>query len=167
MDKKKVIAKRFAKHTAFSLVGTATDCLVLWVFSHFILNGTYVGECIASPAISFECGNIVNFLISAYIVWPDRLKGKSRKSRAKYFAAYNLSYTTVFFLKLGLLMFFEWLTGWDVVICNILTLMLAGIVNFEINDLVIFKNRKKPAIYEESGFSPDDFTPVPDIDSES
>ncbi|MCQ2184522.1 MAG: GtrA family protein [Bacteroidales bacterium] len=143
MDKKSVIAKRFAKHTTFSLFGTATDTLVLWIFSHFILEGTYVGENVISPAISFECGNIVNFLISSCIVWPDRMKGKSRKSKYKHFLAYNLSYTSVFFLKMGLLQFFIWITrGWDVVVCNIFALMVAGIANFVINDLVIFKNKK-------------------------
>lgn len=142
-DKKIDVLKRFAKHTVFSLFGTGTDTLVLWLVSHFILNGSYTGQYIISPIISFECGNIVNFIVSSRLVWRERMLGASFKSHCRHFLAYNLSYTAVLLIKTGLLLLFESITGWDVVICNILALMFAGIINFIMNDKVIFSNGKE------------------------
>ena len=44
--------KRLGKHTAVSLLGTATDTLVLWFLSSVVFK-SYVGEYIISPIISF------------------------------------------------------------------------------------------------------------------
>jgi len=142
MDKQKVKRTflRFTKHTLFSLIGTATDTLVLWLCSNFIFSG-YAGENILSPAISFECANIVNFIVSSRLVWPERMAGKRFKEYLRRFIGYNMSYTTVFFLKMGILLAIQTITKWDVVLCNLIALMIAGIVNFVMNDKVIFKNR--------------------------
>ena len=137
------VLKRLAKHTCFSLFGTATDTLVLWIFSHFILEGMgYVGICIISPVISFECGNMVNFLMSSCLVWKDRMAGKPARSYWKYILAFNLSYTSVFFLKTALLLGIQALTKWDVVWCNIIALTLAGMLNFVLNEKVIFRKKR-------------------------
>lgn len=129
------------KHSVFSLAGTATDTLVLWLCSDFLFNG-YAGEYLLSPAISFECGNIVNFLVSSRFVWRDRMKGKRFSSYVKRFIGYNFSYTSVFFLKMALLLSIQLLTKWDVVICNLLALAIAGVANFFMNEKVIFRNKK-------------------------
>lgn len=134
---------RFCKHTAFSLFGTGTDMLVVWICSHYILKGSYVGESVLSPIISFECANIVNFLISSHWVWGDKMKGKSLKSYFKHFLAYNASYTTVLLLRLGFIQLLKLTVDWDMVICNFIAMTFAGIVNFIMNDRVIFRNRKK------------------------
>jgi len=36
----------------------------------------------------------------------------------------------------------ERLTGWDVVICNLLAMGVSGVLNFIINNLIIFKKGK-------------------------
>lgn len=132
--------KRFSKHALYSLIGTATDTLVLWICSDFLFKG-YAGENILSPAISFECGNIVNFIVSSKLVWRDRMFGKKFSSYFKRFLGYNLSYTSIFFLKMVLLLVIQFITKWDVVVCNLIALAIAGVANFFMNDKVIFRNK--------------------------
>lgn len=141
-QEKKEMFIRFVKQTLFSLLGTATDTLVLWIFSHFILNG-YAGEYIISPIISFECANVVNFFICSRWVWGERTRDFSRSTIFKRFIGFNLSYSGSFLLKLGLIQLIKLLLGWDVVWCNLIALMISGLVNFVMNEKVIF--RKKAA----------------------
>ncbi len=130
--------KRLAKHTLFSLLGTATDTLVLWFLSSLVFK-SYVGEYIISPIISFECATLVNFLSSSKLVWKDRMKGLSLGSYFKHFLGFNASYAGVFLLKMALLLCLERLSGWDVVWCNLIAVTICGFINFFMNEKVIFR----------------------------
>lgn len=132
---------RFAKHTVFSFAGSATDTLVLWVTSHFLFNG-YAMENILAPFISFECANVVNFIISSKFVFGDRNEDLPFRTILKRFVEFNLSYTTTFFVKMLLLLPIQAITKWDVVICNLIALGITGIMNYFMNDKVIFKSKK-------------------------
>ena len=130
--------KRLAKHTLFSLLGTATDTLELWFLSSLVFK-SYVGEYIISPIISFECATLVNFLSSSKLVWKDRMKGLSLGSYFKHFLGFNASYAGVFLLKMALLLGLERLSGWDVVWCNLIAVTICGFINFFMNEKVIFR----------------------------
>ena len=132
--------KRLAKHTLFSLLGTATDTLVLWFLSSLVFK-SYVGEYIISPIISFECATLVNFLSSSKLVWRDRMKGQSLGSYFKHFLGFNASYAGVFLLKMILLLGLERISGWDVVWCNLIAVTICGFINFFMNEKVIFKSK--------------------------
>ena len=134
--------KRLGKHTLFSLLGTATDTLVLWFFSSVVFK-SYVGEYVISPLISFECATLVNFLSSSKLVWRDRMAGQSFVSYLKHFLKFNASYAGVFFLKMILLLGLERLTRWDVVWCNLIAVTICGFINFFMNEKVIFKDTSK------------------------
>lgn len=134
--------KRLGKHTAVSLLGTATDTLVLWFLSSVVFK-SYVGEYIVSPIISFECATLVNFLSSSKLVWRDRMQGENLKSYLKHFLKFNASYAGVFFLKMMLLLGLERLTRWDVVWCNLIAVTICGFINFFMNEKVIFKDTPK------------------------
>ena len=134
--------KRLGKHTAVSLLGTATDTLVLWFLSSIVFK-SYVGEYIVSPIISFECATLVNFLSSSKLVWRDRMQGENLKSYLKHFLKFNASYAGVFFLKMLLLLGLERLTRWDVVWCNLIAVTICGFINFFMNEKVIFKDTPK------------------------
>lgn len=131
---------RLGKHSLFSLGGTLTDTLVLWICSDLFFDG-YVLENVVSPCISFECANVVNFFLSSRIVFRDRSRGLSHRVLFRKFIAYNLTYTTTFFLKMPVLLSFQWLTQWDIVWCNLIALCIIGFVNFFMNDKMIFRNR--------------------------
>ena len=133
---------RYAKFAGTSVVGSIVDTLVLWVLSDLIFTRGYWGEYIISPLISFQCAVTVNYMISYFYVWKDRTRKRSDTSIRRFFrlyGAYNLSSSVVFLFRLGALLLIERFFGWDVVICNLVAMCFTGIINFAINNLVIFK----------------------------
>ena len=132
------ILVRFLKYSGTSLVGTLVDTLVLWVLSDLVFTKGYWGEYVVSPAISFQCAVITNFLISYFYVWKDREKTRNPFLTFLY---YDISCTAVFLLRLGFLLLVERIFGWDVVICNLVAMCVTGIINFIMNNQVIFRKR--------------------------
>lgn len=137
---KELIVKRFPKFFAGNLLGTAIDTLVLWLFSHFVFHG-YIGQVIISPVISFECAVMTNYVFSYFVTWKDRISQVSTRSFFRRFVGYNATCTGAFILKMGVLMLIQWLTKWDVVICNLLALCVSGVVNFLMDNFVVFKKK--------------------------
>lgn len=136
---------RYAKFAGTSVVGSIVDTLVLWLLSDLIFTRGYWGEYIISPLISFQCAVAVNYMISYFYVWKDRTRKRSDASIRRFFrlyGAYNLSSSVVFLFRLGALLLIERSFGWDVVICNLVAMCFTGIINFAINNLVIFKKKK-------------------------
>jgi len=136
--------KKLLKYSATTLVGTATDTLVLWVFSHFIFH-TYTLRYVVSPIISFECAVLVNFLFAYFFVWKSRITTRNVHSFFKHYLPFNLSASGIFIVKLGLLLVIERLTGWIPILCNIIALTITGFGNFAVNEFVIFKVKNSNA----------------------
>lgn len=138
MGRKVETALRIPKYVLVSAAGTVVDTAVLWLVSHHIFH-SFAGEYLLSPFISFECAVLFNFICSFFLIWKDRMEiGNARAFMSRYLL-YNLSCTMTFLLKMGLLLFFKFLFGWDVVICNLTALCVSGIVNFVMCDRVIFR----------------------------
>ena len=136
---------RYAKFAGTSVVGSIVDTLVLWLLSDLIFTRGYWGEYIISPLISFQCAVAVNYMISYFYVWKDRTRQRSDASVRRFFrlyGAYNLSSSVVFLFRLGVLLLIERFFGWDVVICNLVAMCFSGIINFIINNLLIFKKKQ-------------------------
>jgi putative flippase GtrA len=136
---------RYAKFAGTSVVGSIVDTLVLWLLSDLIFTRGYWGEYIISPLISFQCAVAVNYMISYFYVWKDRTRKRSDASVRRFFrlyGAYNLSSSVVFLFRLGALLLIERSFGWDVVICNLVAMCFTGIINFIINNLLIFKKKQ-------------------------
>ena len=136
---------RYAKFAGTSVVGSIVDTLVLWLLSDLIFTRGYWGEYIISPLISFQCAVAVNYMISYFYVWKDRTRKRSDASIRRFFrlyGAYNLSSSVVFLFRLGVLLLIERFFGWDVVICNLVAMCFSGIINFSINNLLIFKKKR-------------------------
>lgn len=129
---------RFLKYSGTSLAGTLVDTLVLWILSDLVFTKGYWGEYVVSPAISFQCAVVTNFLISYFYVWKDR---KKTRNPLLTFLYYDMSCTAVFLLRLGFLLLVERIFGWDVVICNLVAMCVTGIINFVMNNQVIFRKR--------------------------
>ena len=139
---KGLIMNRVPKFIIGNVVGTLVDTLVLWVFSHFVFDG-YLGKVIVSPVISFEFAVLVNFLLSYHFIWKDRVPQMTSRSFLRHFWPYNISCIGGFIVKMGALMLIEYLTKWDVVICNLLALCVSGTFNFAMNEFVVFRKRKE------------------------
>ena len=136
---------RYAKFAGTSAVGSVVDTLVLWLLSDLVFTKGYWGEYIISPFISFQCAVAVNFTISYFYVWKDRTRKRPDASVRRFFelfGAYDISASVVFLFRLGVLLLIERFTGWDVVICNLIAMCFSGIINFTVNNLLIFKKKK-------------------------
>ena len=136
---------RYAKFAGTSLIGSVVDTLVLWLMSDLVFTRGYWGEYIISPMISFQCAVAVNYTISYFYMWKDRTRKRPDASVRRFFrlyAAYNLSNSMVFLFRLGVLLLIERFSGWDVVFCNLTAMCFSGIINFTINNLLIFKKKK-------------------------
>ena len=142
MSDRAKLLKRFAGYFFASLLGTGVDTLVLWLCSHFLFKGSYFGRNVLSPIISFECAVLVNFCSSYFVIWRERIARFNAGSFFRHYAAYNLSCTGTFLFKLGLLQIIVLLLPFDVVICNLIALCFSGLINFALNETVIFKRRK-------------------------
>lgn len=134
---------RYLKFAGTSFVGTMVDTLVLWLLSDFVFRDGYWGQYILSPIISFQCAVVVNFTIFYFYVWRDRTREDMRRRKfLKLFLSYDLSCSSVFVIRLLLLLLIERIFGWDVVICNLVAMAFSGILNFVMNNMVIFRKRK-------------------------
>ena len=125
-------------------IGTLVDTFVLWILSDHVFTDGFWGEYIVSPVISFQCAVAVNYVILYFFVWKDRTRDRPDASVGRFFRLYlkyNLTNSTVFLLRLGLLLLVERLTGWDVVVCNLTAMLFSGILNFIIDNLLIFRKR--------------------------
>ena len=136
---------RYVKFAGTGVIGSVVDTLVLWLLSDFVFSKGYWGEYVISPLISFQCAVAVNYMISYFYVWKDRTRRRPDASARRFFklyGAYNLSSSAVFLFRLGALLLIERFTGWDVVICNLVAMCFSGIINFVINNLLIFRKKK-------------------------
>lgn len=132
---------RYLKYAGTSLIGSVVDTLVLWLISTFVLDRGYWQEYIISPFISFQCAVAVNFTISYFYVWKDRTRNAGKPRFFRLYLIYDLSNSLVFLFRLGALLLIERFTGWDVVFCNLAAMLFSGIVNFTLDNLVIFRRR--------------------------
>lgn len=133
---------RYLKFASSTLVGTAVDMLVLWICAHYLLDGSYWREYILSPFISFECAVIANFVVAYYGVWRDRVSKHTFRSFMRHYGGYNISCTGAFLVKMAALLLFESIFGWDVLWCNIAALCVSGLLNFFMNEKVVFRKKK-------------------------
>lgn len=133
---------RYVEFAASTLAGTAVDMLVLWLCSDYLFQGTYWGENIVSPCISFECAVFTNFLFAYYGVWRERISNYNARSFFRHWAGYNLSCIGAFLVKLGILLLVQYLSQWDVLICNMIALCFSGLLNFFLNERVVFSAKR-------------------------
>lgn len=138
--------KKIVKFWGSSFIGTLADTLVLLLLSH-ILSNSYIETYIVSPLISFECSVLVNFTISYFFIWKDRVIKRSKKGFFRKFLLYNLSCFGVFMIKMGFLLIIENIFGWHVVICNLVALCFSGGLNFLSNEFLVFR-KKRPLSHE-------------------
>lgn len=139
------LLKRYVKFMGTSVAGTLVDTSVLWILSDFVFTKGYWGEYFISPIISFQCAVTVNFIVSYFYVWRDRTHGRpdaGKKRIFRLFALYDLSASAVFLLRFGVLQLIGRVTGWDVVLCNLLAMCVSGIINFMVENLLIFRKGK-------------------------
>ncbi len=141
MGWKTEIAVRVPKFVLVNALGTVVDTAVLWSLSEHVFH-SYVGTYMLSPLISFEFAVFSNFCCSFFFIWKDRVEMDGIRLFFKKYLFYNLSCSMTFLLKMGFLLMFELLFGWNVVICNLAALCISGIINFSMGEWVVFRKRR-------------------------
>lgn len=134
-----------AKYLKFMLsraLGTGVDTLVLWLLSRFVFGGGYWATYVISPILSFEVAVMCNFLCSYYWIWRSRISSHSRSSFWRHFAGFNLSALAGFVVKMLFLLLFERIFGWGVVVCNLVSLCISGVLNYFLSETVVFRKRE-------------------------
>ena len=129
---------RYLEFVISRLLGTGVDTFVLWICSDFIFS-SYWGEYIVSPIISFQFAVMSNYLCSYYWIWKSRIEKKSAKVFWWHFLVFNLSSVVGFLCKMLFLLIFQRIFGWDVVICNLAALLISGILNYFLAEVVVFR----------------------------
>lgn len=124
------------------MLGTGVDTLVLWLCSDYLLSDTYWGKNILSPMISFEFAVFSNFICSYYWIWSNRIEDKNTKSFVRHFWVFNVAALSGFAIKMLFLLLFEYIFGWDVVVCNLVALCISGVLNFFIEKLFVFRKQQ-------------------------
>ena len=117
--------------------GTLLELAVVWVCSEYLFHG-YVGQYVVSPVIAFECAVVTNFVLYSRCLWYDRIKGVGMKGYLIRLLGYNVSATGVYFMRMVVIQVIGMLWHLPVVWCEIISLSLSGIINYMINDRVIF-----------------------------
>lgn len=130
---------RWAKFAASTLVGTAVDTAVLYLCAHILLDGTYWGENIVSPSISFFCATIANYIVAYLWVWKDRIRERSAADFCRRYVGYFSTCIGGFLIKMFFLQVFCLVVDWDVVILNLLALCFSGIFTFFVNEFLVFR----------------------------
>ncbi len=146
----RILIKRLGEFVVANTIGTLVDTAVLWVFASYILKGSYVGENIFSPAVSFEAAVLTNFLCSYKVIWKERITRHDRRSFWRHYIPYNLSCTGVFLLRLAFLVLAKEITGVHVVFCNLMAMCITGLLNFLLGDKLIFRKVPAPIVSDEN-----------------
>jgi len=129
---------KYLKFFISRLLGTLIETIILWVFSTYLFF-SYVGTYIVSPTISFEIVMFCNYVISYYWIWNKHIFPTKTKYFFTRLALFNISSILGFLIKMGFLLLFERLFKWDVVYCNLIALLISGIVNFLLAERLVFK----------------------------
>lgn len=160
-------ALRFLEYFLTRNIGTLADCAVLWLLAELVFKGSYVGENIISPTISFEVACVVNYTTSSLWVYNQRIDDHSMRAHIRRFFKFNLSSILGFLIKMGLLLLFDHWFGWHVVVCNLVALSISGLFNFSTSELWVFGKQKvamEDALTEEAFDISTEVDIAPDLD---
>lgn len=138
---KRELARKYVLFSLSTVAGTVVDMFVLWICSHFIFRGWYIGETVVSPTISFEFAVVANFIVASLVVWRDRVQWRPFRGLAAVFLKYNASCVAGFLFKLAILVAAQLAFHWDVLYCNLFALCFSGIFNFVMNEWVVYRKK--------------------------
>ena len=124
MGRAKTFLINQGKYACATSLGAVVEMAILWL-------------------LASEIAILVNFTTAYFFVWRDRITKRSPRSYFRHYLAFALTANILMVLKVALALFFKDLFRWDVVICDFVALIISGTVNFVLNEMVIFKDRKQ------------------------
>jgi putative flippase GtrA len=133
--------RNFIKFAIRGIIGAVVDTSVLWILTTLFFH-SYFTKYVLSPAISYELGIIVTYIICYFWIWNHRVHNK-KSDFLKLFLHYNFALLISLIVKIGLLTVIHEIFHFHIVICNVLALCFSGIVSFFVSEKYIFIKRDK------------------------
>ncbi len=134
------LLNRFLKFFTANLGGTIIDTTALFMLAEFVFASSH-GRYLIAPAISFELVLLTNYAFSYFWIWRDRVAHTVSDFLTR-FLSYHLNSQAVFLLKLALLAGIGYTTLWHPVLCNLLALSVTGMINFLMQERIIFSSQR-------------------------
>jgi putative flippase GtrA len=128
--------RRLFRYLTASILGTAADLFFLWLYTLFV--ESYSATYIIGPVFSFQIAMLINFTASCLWIWPDRIPKGQKHHFWKRFLSYDIAAMMILGVKMILIILLERLTGWGVLLCNLIALTVTGVLNFFIRERLIF-----------------------------
>lgn len=134
--KRPVWMRKLVRYCISTLGGIAAETILLWVLSDIVWPDWEFGVSVVGPTLGFELCLLVNYSAVHYFVWRERQSSLWR---------FHVSNASVYCVKMLFLLSIRYISGVDIVLCNLLAMGLAGLLNFILNDTVVFRKTKVPA----------------------
>ena len=140
--------RNFIKFAIRGIAGAIVDTSVLWILTTLFFH-SYFTKYILSPAISFELGIAVTYIICYFWIWNHRVRN-DKSSFLRLFLAYNFALLISLVLKIGFLAVINEFFHFHIVICNVIALCFSGCFSFFVSEKYIFKKESR-IIYNKTG----------------
>ena len=131
--------RNFIKFSIRGIVGAIVDTSVLWILTTLFFH-SYFTKYLLSPAISYELGIAITYIICYFWIWNHRVHN-NKSDFLKVFLKYNFALLLFLVIKLGLLTLIYELFHFHIIICNVLALCFSGIFSFFASEKFIFIKR--------------------------
>ena len=135
------MVRNFIKFSIRGVAGAVVDTSVLWILTRLFFH-SYFTKYILSPAISYELGIAVTYIICYFWIWNYRVHNE-KSDFLKRFLHYNFALLILLIVKIGFLTTINHFFHFHVVICNILALCFSGIFSFFASERYIFIKKDK------------------------
>lgn len=128
--------RKLVRYFISTMGGITAETILLWVLSDFVWPDWEFGISVIAPTLGFELCLLVNYSMVRYFVWRERQPSLWR---------FHVSNVSVYVVKMIFLLSIRYSVGIDIVWCNFLAMGLAGLINFVLNDRVVFRKREEQA----------------------
>lgn len=126
--------RRFVRYFVSTMGGIVAELILIWVLAHLVWPRWEFGVSVIAPTLGFELCLLVNYSAVRYFVWRDRHSSLWR---------FHVSNASVYVVKMTFLLAIRYFAGVEIVLCTLLATTMAGIINFVLNDRVVFRRDKK------------------------
>ncbi|MCK4448853.1 MAG: GtrA family protein [Candidatus Marinimicrobia bacterium] len=133
--------RNFTKFTLKGVAGIVVNTIILLVLTRYLFN-SYFTTYILAPSISSEVSILFTYIICYSWIWNNRVHNNKRDFFRRI-PGYNATACISFGVKIALLITIERIFHFDVVICNLLAILVSGLINFLAGEKIIFKEIKQ------------------------
>lgn len=135
--------RKLVKYLISSMGGIVAETILIWILAQWVWPKWTFGVSVVAPTLGFELCLLVNYSAVRYFVWRDRKPSLWR---------FHISNASVYCVKMLFLLPIYYLVDFTIVIanivvnsivvCNIIAMALAGMLNFVLNDKVVFRTKR-------------------------